>query len=824
MQGGVIRDRVRSQLGEAGWNPEDILEEQSISQNGNRFRIDVVLLYNLYPLAAIEIKNSLAALSDATSQIIRNAEAINVPFAFATDGNKIIDVKLDGTYKMQDKFPTPSELLLLLGREWTDKDPRLFPPFHDFNVKPRLHHVQAISRCVESIINGDKRALVSLTPGSGSAYVSFQIAWKLIQSGYCKRMLFLSSRREIVKYMAKIFEPFNENLCILDGEEIPKIGTVHLDTIQHMIQPRQTPKFEEIPADFYDMILIYDLNNISFSKILFDYFERSVLIAVATRQKYFDKDAVEIFGQPIFTYSFESAIANEPIIEVPEGFKSIQLDEIAEIQNGLRTDRRKTSEIKGTLLVASRDIQNDGNIDWSNIYKYELESIGKKVIPTLEAKDILISTFSSGNTIKLGFVSNDFSNHATFSNSLILIRVNPGHANPEDVFEFLRSDVGQMILRREAINAGATISRISVRNLGKILVLLPKKESNKKGITTELSTLSSAKHQITNDILPLLEKLEQNEPNQNEGENQEIELIAMKLKQLASNLCPPKLSDQLMFDYPTPIALAYKRFHDARFNVYERVLRLRDVFEAASYYIYNIVLADALQRLDPKKYYIKDNGARRAFNGYSLSSRMDLVGEILEISKFEKGQDLFIPELIDSSFVDQAKQLQSDFRNKLSHTATATESQQKKVLSEFEPIVEKMLFDLQFLVNYRLVRITSFYYKNHNLIRRMEVYHGIVPDIEEDELLDEIEFINSDRDHIILLNSDGQILDLHPLYQLIASEETRHENHMCFFKQRKSKEHQLDGESVQGAFPITLEGFDYFESLQLRILSSAPED
>jgi hypothetical protein len=65
----------------------------------------------------------------------------------------------------------------------------------------------------------------------------------------------------------------------------------------------------------------------------------------------------------------------------------------------------------------------------------------------------------------------------------------------------------------------------------------------------------------------------------------------------------------------------------------------------------------------------------------------------------------------------------------------------------------------------------------------------------------------------VLLDKDRQVLDLHPLYQVLAHDVTHHEAHLCFFKQRKASTKRLEGESVQGAFGIDLDGFDDLEVL-----------
>ena len=281
-----------------------------------------------------------------------------------------------------------------------------------------------------------------------------------------------------------------------------------------------------------------------------------------------------------------------------------------------------------------------------------------------------------------------------------------------------------------------------------------------------------------------------------------------------------------MNKYPTPLALAYRRFHDSRFNVYEQVQRLRDVYESTSFFVYNLVLADILRRLDPQIFFITDKGSRRAYNNFSMAARIDLVKEVVNIAKLKSNTDIFIPELVGSPFPHCAEQLK-DLRNSLSHTATATESKQRQILSDYQPIVEDLLSGLEFFEDYRLVRVPSFYRKGGQFIYRMEVYQGTVPNLDEqaakeDSALEELK--EAEYNHLVMLNNSGKILDLHPLYQLVENKQTQYESHICFFKQRKQKEGKLEGESVLNSKVIALEGFDEFEELQRNILERLPEN
>lgn len=833
-----VREQVKQFLFEAGWNSDDILDEQPAHFEGKVMRVDIVLLYNLYPLAVIEVKSPSTSLKlvAAVDQAIQYADALDVPFAFVTDGPNIIEASpLRGETRTHVRFPAPSELWSSLGREWDESDPRLFPPFRDPKMTPRLHQAQAVSRAVEAVVNGKKRGLISMATGTGITYVAFQIAWKLIQSGHCQRMLYLSHRQEQINSARQAFRPFGEDLLLLTrAANKEAFHRVHLATTSYLLNPRKAPTFQEFPPNLYDLILVQDTDPITSMAPIVEHFQQAVMIGFTSRDIPGSK-IIQFYGQPSFKYSLEEALATEEVARPPKGFKAVQLDDIAEIRSGLVLRTKETdekSEGRTLCFVVAREILPDGTIDLGRLSNVSVE--GTRIVNKageidsrllLQANDILVASLSHGAGIKVGIVSQNPSSPTTFSASLIRIRVNTDLADPRDVFTFLRSDSGQLTIRRFSTIVGTAIPRISIRDLRQIPVFLPVSERAKDIAREELSAVSRAKQRLKEEILPLLEELEQTGRRRTEPSGQQLELVARKLEGLAATLAPPKLQDRVMADYPTPIALAYRRFHDARFNVYERVLRLKDVFESAAYYVYNLVLADVFRRLDPVRYYIVDKGARRAYNGYSMSARMDLVARVLEIAGSNQGRDLFIPELVGSSVAVLAKQLQDDLRNRLSHTATATESQQRSVIREFQPIVEEMLLELEYLASYRLVRIPSFYFKHGNLVRRMELYHGVVPELLEEQIPSvNIKLTRADRDHLVLLDAEDQVLDLYPLYQLLASEETRHENHLCFFKQRKASQQLLEGESVQGAFPVSLGGFEDFQALQSRILDTLPEE
>ena len=832
-KGSFLVDSVRRRLIEAGWKAEDILVDQTIVKEGARLRPDIVLMHNLLPLAVIEMKSAVFDVGGAVQQMLLLKQVLEVPFAFVIGGENLFRLEEPGTDPIRmSNFPSPHELLST--SQYDKNDPLTWSPLAIETAPPKLHQVLAIRQVISEVKRGEKRILLVIAVGGGKTYVTAQIAWKLIRSGFLRRVLLVSESRDMVNHWQKLLSQSEWAVSadlewLLGGSSAP---SVQISSVDNLMRVGKTSRLQDIPSDLFDLIIIEDAparDTRSVSSIL-QHFTNAAALLVASRQPLGAKSLGE-FGQPVFSYSLQDAIAKD-LLEAPAGFVVRKIDELAEIRAGILIPKVPAdlidSDKERSFIIRSKDIGEDGSISMTETTKIDLagtrymrEDSEVDARFCLKPSDILVSSFPLGSSYRVGFVPDTIPPRTTFSNSVILVRVNPDAARPDEVFAFLRSNQGQTMLRSFS-TSGVTMPRITSQGFAQLPVWLPE-TAKKINIERELSAAAKAKEQLENEILPTLRELSKKGKGGGEQDEQ-LGAVAQRLQGVAILLAPPQLPDRVVSKYPMPIALAFRRYRDARFNVYEQVLRLRDVFEATSHFVYNVLLADALRRLDPQLYYVQDRGARRAFNGYSMASRMDFVHSVIELAVKRDPQELFVPEIVDSDVAKVARELQEDFRNRLSHTATATESQQKKVLADFEPKVLAMLEDLDFLTRYRLVRIPSFYFLHGQLMRRMEIYHGVVPELDEQPIPDPSSLTQADRDHLVLLDDEDKVLDLHPLYQLLASQETRHENHLCFFKQRRAGQMLLEGESVQGAFPVRLEGFQDFEALQDRILDTSPEE
>jgi type I restriction enzyme R subunit len=806
-----IFDQVKSQLIDSGWGLEDILEKESFSLNDITYRSDIILTHKLNSIALIEIKNTMHAPLTGVKQLMIYLEILKLPIGFVTNGESIFQVlSINRQVEQIEKFPSPDILWQVVFPDSDENDPRSIPPLELHKRKPKLFQLQAINQTISAIRKGENRLHIQMAKGTGKTVIAFELCWKLLKSNFFKKAIFLSDHEEQTKFLMKQLSQYDwkvekistniqsqdNNVFILSISEISEIANIEylmtLDTVIFIDAENFTTRWDKFASKFIN-------ESIQATQILFT-------------SREIPWELVKQFGQPIYQYSDEQIFIND-LFRVPEGFETQKLDDISEISMGYHSNiiEDKEIELQNSIFVyRAKDLVEIDKLDSehlsNNLKRIEKTSIDEKWF--LRPNDILISSMPIRGFFPVLMFSNTNNNPVTYSSSVIRIRLDPKLAKPIDVYEYLKSDSGQSAIKLLTTQIGTSLQRINIRALAQLPILFTK---NKKQISPTSQVIS----QIQNNIIPSLKKVEKQVED-----TSDLNSIANQLRHIASLLAPSPLPERILQSFPSPIALAYRKYKDSRFNVYEQVLRLRDVFEATSFYVYNIVLADVLYRLDPKTYFIKDKGARRAYNYYSMASRLDFITSIIDIAKNNDPNDLFIPEIINTKFVEKAKELQENFRNRLSHSATATESQQQKVLDEFRPVVMGILEELEFLTQYRLVRIPAFYFNNGQWYRRTEIYHGVVPEIDEQPVSIENGLTPADKNHLVLLDGDDQILSLYPLYQLLSSEETRNETHLCFFKQRKKAMLLLEGESVQGAFELKLKGYEEFENLQNRILET----
>jgi hypothetical protein len=528
--------------------------------------------------------------------------------------------------------------------------------------------------------------------------------------------------------------------------------------------------------------------------------------------------ARKTFGDPVFSCSIEDVIEIEELLP-PDGYVAVRLGDVADVRIGLSVTAEKATpspDAIDTVVLNGSQIGTDASLD---IEHAPLVRLSRDAVDSaaLTEGDIVLASIGFPDSRRIAMVPAGLPTPLAFSRSVLRVRAGVGGTA---IYQFLRSDAARIALRRMASSLHA-YPRITTRDLASLTIFLPARALTPKGPDfpssqepEELGAQAIVARKLRETVLPLLE----NARPVSADSPANASMAAAHLSELVLLLSPPPLSARVLERYPAPIALAYRRYDDARFNVFERVLRLRDLFEAVAFFIFNVTLADTLRRLDPKQFYVQDPSVRMAYKTYRLPERMAFVESIVAASRPQAESPLFVTEMAACRATQIIRELQREFRNPMSHTAAPQEHQQQKILDRFAPQVEQLLADVEFLSRYTLVRIVSFHWSGQRLHRRVETFRGVAVGLREEVVQDGKTPTKAERDHLVLLDEEDNVLDLHPMYQLLSNSETRDERHVCVFKQRSGT--ALEGESIVGAFPVRLGGFDDFEQLRLRLQQS----
>lgn len=833
-QGSSTEQLVFQAMIDSGWQETAIFRNARFSDGSKTLSPDFFLTYDLYPFAIVEVKTKTDRQWQEAKQswLIEVARANSIPFIVIADGEStlVMSNSSHATPLVIGHFPPPRELWELLGREWNDMDPRLSAPCSgNKQVEYRWYHTLAVSRVVDAVLAGQMRVWVQLAQGSGKTYVLMQIIWKLLTTQTKQRALVLVDRIELQSFLATTLSECLPDISVVIANRPSNTyedARVVVATVHSLEREASIAEGAEVGSQFnptaFDLVVLDDIAGVRILQDLVRQNPSATYLAISgtsTAATTFSQ-AIDTLGKPRYVYSIEGALNGEPP-EVPAGFRTAKLSDIAEISIGSFVGQRSTkvveelgdkeSEHVNLKALTARAINEDGTIDWQrsiSVPRTKTRPRDAMRQSVVKHNDILVARISGRYDTPIGFITEKTATNFVMDRSLIRIRITVPDIRPHEVFQFFRSAVGQNILRRfvpsTAVFAEATML------LAEMPVFIPMAESTVVEIEKKLGASEQAIHRIENWVLPLLKGGDEADGSESDRHEEAAKLM----RDIASQLVPPRLEEKVITEYPTPIALAYRKLLDARYNAFEQVRRLIDVAEAMHFFVYNIVLADVLQR--PRCFYVKDSGARRAYRGYSMAARMDFVKAIQEIA-VNGAIPLFVSELADSFDASAAKEITDQLRNRMAHTATAPEAYQKKLVETFLPKINEALEKLDYICSYQLMRIPSFAVRNGRIHYQMHVYKGANSSVQESNVpLDQIP--HTDSEHLILVNPSRQTLDLYPLFQLVSSEETRFEPHICFLKQVKQNEGSIEGESIHGA-QLQLDGYAYFEDLQSRITS-----
>lgn len=331
---------ITPSLQAAGWVGSRITMEYPISagqivlQGDGHKRLqpqkaDYLLRYSeSLPIAIVEAKDESHTVGDGLQQAMGYAEKLGLLFAYSSNGHGYDEWDFTTNTQrkiLMDEFPEP-EYIWRRQCEFQALDanrpinPLLHPYWRDPTGKKVMRYYQevAVNRTIEAILKERKRILLNLATGTGKTYISFQIAWKLIKSGYFanKRILFLADRLVLRSQAYNTFEPFKGSAGDPRAEisgDIPLGRQIYFGIYQglYAIGADGLRLFEQFPKDYFDLIVIDECHRSGFGtwNEILRHFPNAIQLGMTATPKRSDNvDTFQYFGDPIFTYSLGQGI------------------------------------------------------------------------------------------------------------------------------------------------------------------------------------------------------------------------------------------------------------------------------------------------------------------------------------------------------------------------------------------------------------------------------------------------------------------------------------------------------------------------------------
>ncbi len=301
-----------------------------------------------------------------------------VPFLFSTNSRPYLEQikEKSGIWfldvRAATNHPRPlqgwynaEELLGLLKQDIAGAHHKLAQESLDY-LDLRDYQKKAVGKIEESLEKGETRLLVAMATGTGKTKLAIALAYRMIKSGRFRRILFVVDRNALGEQADDKFKESRlEDLKTFDtiyelkelDEPIESTTKVKIQTVQSIMRAILYPsKLEEYPsAGQYDCIIVdeahrgYTLDRemnedelgfrdqtdyLSKYRRTIEYFDAVKIGLTATPAP----QTVEIFGHPVFTYSYREAVIDGWLVDHEPPHQLVTL--LA--QNGIRWEKGDT--------------------------------------------------------------------------------------------------------------------------------------------------------------------------------------------------------------------------------------------------------------------------------------------------------------------------------------------------------------------------------------------------------------------------------------------------------------------------------------------------
>ncbi len=291
---------------------------------------------------------------------IGNWNGYQVPFLFASNGRAYLEQLrtksgiwfLDARAPENQSYPirnwfSPSDLMEKLGQDIAAANQALAVADDSFMTDPaglnlRDYQIKAIDKATETIIEGKKTVLLAMATGTGKTRTVLGLIYKMLESKRFRRILFLVDRVSLGAQAMDTFKDvklkdlmtLNEiyELKAIDDNEINLETKVSVSTVQGLVRRTILSETPDLMPGAFDLIIVDEAHRgyildkeMTEEEILYDnqedymskykqvieYFDAVKVALTATPALH----TTEIFGEPIFTYSYREAVIDGWLVD-----------------------------------------------------------------------------------------------------------------------------------------------------------------------------------------------------------------------------------------------------------------------------------------------------------------------------------------------------------------------------------------------------------------------------------------------------------------------------------------------------------------------------
>lgn len=300
-------------------------------------------------------------------------------------------------------------------------------PYPDF--ANRYYQIDAVKAVEQGLAENKRRMLLAMATGTGKTRLALSLMYRLIKTKRVRRILFLVDRRSLGTQAADALKDTKiENLSFSDIYDVKEVTDImpekdtkiQIATVQGMVRRLFfKDEIEEIPSvGTYDFIIVDEAHRgytedkemsvdelyyqnekdyVSQYRRVIDYFDATVVGLTATPALH----TTQIFGAPIYTYSYTDAVVDGYLVDHEPPYKF----ETELSRNGIKFDKGEDVEVWNdeTKTIDKAHLEDE--------LKFDVDKFNKKVITEKFNEAILggltnyIDPNESGKT--LIFAAND---------------------------------------------------------------------------------------------------------------------------------------------------------------------------------------------------------------------------------------------------------------------------------------------------------------------------------------------------------------------------------------------------------------------------------